>query len=227
MSKRDRDNNEFNVFGNIPGLKRAKGANGAPLNSTSNRFQQHRVTIEQTLGDQKDEWKPVEFKKPTRRTSNCFGCEYGMCQPDETQPALQGLWKLFSDNYGKEMSNDELAEVMHVYFDQEIRQPMLAQQHDCPDWTKEQILEHIEVHIMEPTINAGVQIQNMKYIERLLLNQIRLENKDGESKIDLKVLKAVIDTQKQIQTLYNSKPTRQLFYSDYLKLDDRRSNQKD
>jgi hypothetical protein len=54
-----------------------------------------------------------------------------------------------------------------------------------------------------------------------------LENDKGDTKLDLKVLKSLIDVQKQIQVLYNSKPTRQLFYSDYLKLDDRRANQRD
>jgi hypothetical protein len=174
-----------------------------------------------------DDWKPIQFKREKWSKTDCFGCEFGMCSPDDTQPALQGLWRLFSDNYGKEMCNDELAEMLHVFFTKEIREPMINQGHECPDWSKEAIVTHIEVHMLEPTVNAATQIQNLKLIERLLLQQIRLENDKGDTKLDLKVLKSLIDVQKQIQVLYNSKPTRQLFYSDYLKLDDRRANQRD
>ena len=64
--------------------------------------------------------------------------------------------------------------------------------------------------MIEPSISTGVQIRNLKYIERLLLNDIRLQNTDtGETKVDLKVLKAILDVQKQCQTLYNSKPNRE------------------
>ena len=135
---------------------------------------------------------------------------YGMHAPDDTMPALKGLWKIFSEHYGTEMSNEELSEVMNEYFNHEIRDPMRAQGHECPEWSPEQILQHIECHMIEPSISTGVQIRNLKYIERLLLNDVRLQNSDtGETKVDLKVLKAILDVQKKCQTLYNSKPNRE------------------
>lgn len=215
MSKRPSDDT-FGTFNDII---------NPPKKAKTDKFQQHRVTIEKTVGNPESEWKPIKFQRDTWSKDTCFGCEFGMCSPDETQPALKGLWKLFSDNYGKEMCNDELAGLMAVFFKGEIYDPMVKQGHSCPEWTKEQILTHIEVHMLEPTVNAATQIQNLKYIERLLFNQIRLGNDTGDTKLDLKVLKSLLDVQKQIQTLYNSKPTRQLFYSDYLKLDERRANQ--
>ena len=187
-----------------------------------------RVTIEQTVAHTEEEWKPAPMLPKKRHKSDCFGCEYGMTSPDENQPALKGLWKLFSENFGKEMTNENLAEMMHEYFEKEIRQPMLHQQHTCPEWPVVRILEHMEVHILEPTVNVANQIRNMKYVENLLFQQIKLENtKTKESKVDLKTLKAIIDVQKQIQALYNSKCTRQFGYSDMFKLDDRRSTQND
>ena len=210
--------------------KRKGGPSAFPsLPSQKQAFRQQRVTIESTVAAQEVEWKKVPLRPPKRRrTVECFGCAFGMHAPDDTMPALKGLWKIFSEHFGTEMSNEELSEVMSEYFVHEIRDPMRAQGHDCPDWEPEQILQHIEVHMIEPSISTGVQIRNLKYIERLLLNDIRLQNSDtGETKVDLKVLKAVIDIQKMTQTLYNSRPNRQLFYSDVLKLDDRRANQKD
>ena len=216
-------NNEFGVLSGLLGgqsQKRKRSQEGrAPLQS-------HRVTIEQTIAQQQDDWKPIPLRPPKRRKCDCFGCEYGMTNPDETQPALKGLWRMFSENFGKEMTNENLAAMMHEYFEQEIRQPMLSQGHECPEWPVEMVLEHIEVHILEPTVNTANQIRNMKFVENLLFKQIRLENTaNKETKVDLKTLKAVIDVQKQIQALYNAKCTRQLGYSDLFKLDDRRSNQ--
>ena len=213
-------NREFGLFNNLNkdprGVKRKRPA----MNS--------RVTIEQTVAQTEEEWKPAPLLPAKRRKSDCFGCEYGMTSPDENQPALKGLWKMFSENFGKEMTNENLAEMMHEYFQAEIRQPMLDQGHECPDWPVSMILAHIEVHILEPTVNVANQIRNMKYVENLLFKQIKLENtKTKESKLDLKTLKAIIDVQKQIQTLYNSKCTRQFGYSDLFKLDDRRSTQND
>jgi len=215
-------NKEFGLFAGLNSRKRKRDENDGrppPPGAT------HRVTIEQSI-PQEDEWKTVPFKPRKRNKSDCFGCEYGMTNPDETQPALKGLWKMFSENFGKEMTNENLAAMMHQYFREEIRIPMIQQGHDCPDWPIKMIIEHMEVHILEPTVNVANSIRNMKEIEHLLMKQIKMENKKtGESKVDLKVLKALLDVQKHSQTLYNAKCSRQFGYSDIFKLDDRRSNQ--
>lgn len=188
-----------------------------------------RVTIEQTFGgtgtgEAEDEWKPVAFKRPG--WEKCFGCEYGLAEPDESQPALQGLWDLFRDNFGREMPNATLAQLMHEFFEQHIRAPMLARGAACPEWSAEAVLEHIEVHLLCPAVTVGVQLQNIKYCERLMLQGLRLQHAgSGATKVDLKVLKSVLEVQKHIQSLYNAKPSKQLFYSSFLKLDDRRAHQ--
>ena len=215
---------EFGLFSGLAGTKR-KREGDAPQRPLPPPGTTHRVTIEQNI-PQEDEWKTVPFKPRKRRKADCFGCEYGMTNPDESQPALKALWKLFSENFGKEMTNENLAEMMHEFFVKEIRIPMIQQGHDCPDWPVEMIIEHMEVHILEPTVNVANSIRNMKEIESLLMKQIRMENKKtGESKVDLKVLKALLDVQKHSQTLYNAKCTRQFGYSDQFKLDDRRGTQ--
>jgi hypothetical protein len=190
--------------------------------------QSHKVTIEQTIEKKEDEWRPITFKAAKRCKANCFGCEYGMTNPDESEPALKGMWQLFTDNFGKQMSNENLAEMIHTFFEREIRKPMRAQGQACPPWTVEMILEHIEVHILEPTVTCANQIRNLKSIEQMLYDRIKLKDPHSEEyKVDYKALKGILDVQKQIQALYNSKNTRQLFYSDTLKLDERRANQKD
>lgn len=179
----------------------------------------HRVTIEQTFpeGEAQGGWKPVPFTRD--KWTSCFGCEYGLVRPDESQPALKGLWDLFRDNFCREMPSEALARLMKEYFDTEIRQPMLARGVECPDWTAEQIEIHIECHLMDPAVTAGVQLMNMKYVERQLLQEIRLRHEEsGDNKIDLKILKSLMELQKHTQSLYNAKPARQLFYSRFLKL---------
>ena len=186
------------------GCPPAKRPRPSPEGDGYNRS--HRVTIEQTIekADETDtEWKPVKFKAACAK-AECFGCEYGMVDPDESQPALKGLWQLFTDNFGKQMSNENLAELMHEFFEGEIRTPMLEQGEACPEWPVAMILEHIEEHIIEPTVTCANQIRALKHVERVLFDQIKLENAAGETKIDFKALKGVIDVQKQIQTLYLS-----------------------
>ena len=222
-------------FDTFAGLLGGGGDDDAPPPPSKRpRTGTHKVTIERTVGDPTAAaaaaWKPVEFKRePTWSRGRCFGCEYGYpgaTAPGDAQPALQGLWKLFKDNYGKEMGNNELAGLMHVFFVENIRDPMAAQGHTVT-WPVAMILEHIEVHMLEPTVNCGTAIQNLKCVERWLRDQVRLKNAQGQYKVDLKCLKALLDVQRQIQVLYNAKPTRQLFYSDYLKLDQRREHQRE
>ena len=190
--------------------------------------QSHKVTIEQTIEKDEEDWKPISFKRQKRSKTACFGCEYGMVTPDDSQPALKRLWRLFSDNFGKEMSNENLAAMMHAFFELEVRGPMLRQGTKCPAWSVDMILEHIEVHVLEPTVTCANQIRNLKHIEQMLFNQLKLMNaQTQEVKVDYKALKGILDVQKQIQVLYNSKNTRQLFYSDMLNLDERRANQKE
>jgi hypothetical protein len=210
-------NGNMGLFQDIArGLKR-------PRPDATNRFQNHKLTIEQTIEkDESSEWKTIPLPKKKRKKT-CFGCEYGLVDPDETNPALKGLAKLFSENFGK-TSNACLASMMRAFWVHEIQKPMKEQGETIEDWTEEEILEHIETHIVEPTIINVNQIRNLQKIEEILVSQVTLENTEGNKKIDLKVLKGVLDVQKQIQSLLNAKCTRQLLYSNTFKLDESRKN---
>jgi hypothetical protein len=209
--------------GTAPPPKRARTDKTAPRPS--------RVTIEQTFAADDDSsadgaWKPVGLQRKAWTPDSCFGCEYGLSTPDETQPGLRGLWDLFRDSFAREMPNECLAELMHEYFEAHIRQPTLARGGTCPEWPAKRILEHIEVHLLCPAVTLGVQLQNMKFVERLILQELRVQHTStGDRKVDLKVLKSLVELQRHIQTLYNAKPARQIFYSQFLKLDDQRGNQ--
>ena len=210
-------NGHIGLFNDIArGLKR-------PRPDSKNRFQNHKLTIEQTIEqDDSSEWKAIPLPKK-KRHKLCFGCEYGLVDPDESNPALKGLAKLFSENFGK-TSNECLASMMRAFWVHEIQNPMEEQGETIENWSKEEILEHIETHIVEPTIINVNQIRHLQQIEDILLAQITLENTNGVHKIDLKVLKGVLDVQKQIQSLLNAKCTRQLLYSNTFKLDESRKN---
>ena len=193
-----------------------------------------RVTIEQSVGggppDPASLWRPVTFEhtlRPSWTKEKCFGCQYGMVDfSDSSQPALRGLWELFRENYGSEMTNRQIAKLMSSYHEEYIRKPMIEQGHAIPKWTAEQVLEHIEVHILEPTVHASTSIQELKQIARWLRDQVRVRHIDnGTMRVDLKVVRSLLDVEKQIQLLYSARPSKQLFYSDRFKLDERRANQ--
>lgn len=238
-SAADASASDFNTFaellegtGRAPRRKpAAPGTGAAPVAGT------HRVTIERTVGGGTTAaaaaaaaWKPVTFaRRPNWSQATCFGCEYGYpgeTAPANAHPALRGFWKLLADNYGKEMGDDELARVLHVFFTENIQAPM-AREGIHVSFPPAMILEHLHVHMLEPTVNCGTAIRNLRCVERWLRDQVRVKNAQGEYRVDLKSLKALLDTQRQIQMLYNAKPSRQLFYSDALKLDRRREHQRD
>ena len=206
---------------NTNGIPPKKNGTTANILHSAPPGSMHRVTIEQSVGGVDKEWTPVPFKGDEVDTSTCFGCTYGMCQPNEEQPTLKGLWQLFRDNYGV-MVNREIAKLMHEYFKAEIQKPMQEAGHDV-SWSVDEIVRHIEVHMLEPTVNASTAIQNFRKIARWLRNEVRVKNRRGTKKVNLKVLRSLIEVENLIQRLYAGKNTKQLFYSDYFKLDDRRA----
>jgi len=233
MSKRPHDDLDAFV-----GLLGAPGGGGGdakrPCHAAPVAGSTSRVTIERTVGGEPEKpilWRPVSFGHDDVSSGHrwvretCFGCAYGMPEADDSQPALKGLWQLFKDNY-QHMCNQEVAKLMHSFYEEEIRQPMLAQGKECPPWTPQQIVEHIELHTLEPTIHASTSIQELKKIAKWLRDQVRVKHvSNGALRVDLKVLRSLLEVEKQVQALYSTKCTRQLFYSEYLKLDERRQHQ--
>ena len=52
-----------------------------------------------------------------------------------------------------------------------------------------------------------------------------MKNSKGVMRVDLKSLRSLIEVENTISRLYASKSSKQLFYSDYFKLDERRAHQ--
>lgn len=218
-------NTNMDLFGEFAyaGAPPQKGSRnllaGAPAGST------HRLTIEQSVGGANEtQWKAVPFNDVPALfdTTPCFGCTYGSCSPGADQPALKGLWTIFRENHGG-MKNSELARLIAEYFKREIQQPMAEQGREV-SWTKEEILTHIEEHMLEPVVAAGTAIQNFRQIARWLRGQVRVENDKGEKKVDLKALRSLIEVEKMIASIYAGKQSSHLFYSRYMKLDQDRAN---
>ena len=235
--KRKRDNNggnkqskkhksPFDAFRDL--FPNAPMATGMPPPGTNTK-----LTIENTVGGTfpklPADWKPVQFDCPkadAKPMKACFGCEYGLANPSDDMPALVNLWRIFTDNYGKEMSNAQLSELMHEYWVEEIQKPMKEQGTDLPDWSAEDIQLHIEQHMIEPTVHASTSIRQLKRIAALLRDQVQIKHKkSGETKVNLKVLRSLLQVEQEIRSLYNSRCTKQLFYSQRLKLDDQRAHQ--
>jgi hypothetical protein len=189
-------------------------ANGLPAGG-------RRVTIEQAPAAVK--WRAVAFARSDgSNVDTCFGCMYGGAGVKDNV-TLNGLHLLFTDNFGV-VSNAALASLMSEYYTQHV----VTTLQNAPPWPVAAIIEHIEQHMIEPTVVACTAIQNLREIERMLLDEIRLvdDGKDGkEKKIDHKTLKSLLDVQRQIMAWFNSRPTKQLFYDETLSLDKRREHQ--
>ena len=186
-----------------------------------------KLTIENTVVPTSvaTDWKPVKFPVAGNVDHGvCFGCEYGFASPSDDQPTMVAFFKIFQDNFGR-MSNIELARLMHDYWTEEIQKPMREQGHDVADWSPQQIVVHITQHMLEPCVHTSTSIQELKAISAMLRDQVQSENKiTGEKRVTLKVLRSLLQVEQELRALYSSKCSRMLFYSDRLKLDDKRAH---
>lgn len=82
----------------------------------------------------------------------CFACRYarhkdaafdavGAWNCDDVRDAYSDMTRLISDNYGREISNEELVNMVWEFYEREIR--ALA---DYGEWSKECIFQHIVYH---------------------------------------------------------------------------------
>ena len=219
QKKRKRDPAALSTFANLfpkrpcvmPGLR--------PTNT--------KLTIENTVaGPSANDWKPVKFEKSRGDNvdDRCFGCEFGFASPSENQPTMVAFFKIFQDNFGQ-MSNVQLAKLMREFWTEEIQKPMQEQGVDVPDWTVEQIVVHITQHMLEPCVHASTSIQELKVISAMLRDEVQSEHKvSGQKRVNLKVVRALLQVEQELRSLYSGKCSRMLFYSDRLKLDDKRAH---
>lgn len=169
-----------------------------------------------------EEWVPVSFEDSVQKRDfgkqQCWACLYGhLIEDQEKHPAHYGLFQLLSKYYGR-MANDELFLSMHRYHERFIRQPMVDDGEDCPEWPVAVIKEHCLEHMNDPAIEFGEQLKAHKAIKRFLLDKVSIRNTSGEIKHDLKVVEKVLAVSKAIRDLHNCKPEKCLFHDRVLKI---------
>jgi len=186
-------------------------------------FRARRVTIEEAVATEA-EWKTIPFSNADGRSSQCWGCQYGPPRANKRQfPSLTALWDLFADNFSI-MSVDELSALMHEFFVAEIKTKMEEQGCACPDWPVDDIRTHLTEHMICPTVSLASSIRSAREIERLLLQEIVMkETHTGETKVNQKTTKLLVQVQAHLQSLFNQKPQSQAFYDHRLRLAEKRS----
>ena len=123
------------------------------------------------------------------------------------------------------MSNRKLAELMHGFWCAEIRDPMRKEGIQVEEWSVQSIERHITKHMIEPCVHVATTIRQFKTIAHMLREDLQEKNKEtGKKRVNLKVLRALLQVEDQLRQLYLSKTSRMLFYSSRLKLDDNRAN---
>lgn len=108
-------------------------------------------------------------------TGVCFACRYtqnkstidravGCWNKDDLADAFSEMQRLIQENYGKGVSNEELVDMVHEFYETEIR--ALSSDDLFAPWTKESIYQHIVYHSNE----EAVQLQEC---ENILYSQIQ------------------------------------------------------
>jgi len=102
----------------------------------------------------------------------CFACRFAKRKDETADPfnggevsdAYDDMMRLVEENYGKGVSNPELVELVHAYYEREIR-PL----GNFPEWTKRTIARHFLVHtndedvlMQEATAMLYSQIQSVR-----------------------------------------------------------------
>jgi len=87
------------------------------------------------------------------------------------------------------------------------------------EWPIPVIKEHILTHMNDPAIEMGEQIKTHKHLIKMLKNKVTIKNPStGEMKHDLKVIEKIIQLNKAVREIYNSKPEKSLFHDRNLKI---------
>lgn len=107
--------------------------------------------------------------------SSCFACRYartadqmahasGTWHADDVRDAYSDMTALIAENYGRGVSNKELVNMVHEFYEREIRSL-----HDYGVWSKKSILRHIlyhsnddDVHLQESGAILYAQIQALR-----------------------------------------------------------------
>ena len=85
----------------------------------------------------------------------CFACRFAKRKDESADPfnggevsdAYDDMMRLVDENYGKGVSNPELVELVHAYYEREIR-PL----GNFPEWTRRSIARHFLVHVNDEDV---------------------------------------------------------------------------
>jgi hypothetical protein len=136
-------------------------------------------------GPERNEPGQRSRRKSQSQRDFCWGCYYGMeGETDSTRVRdMVTLWRTEVNN----MHPEKLAETLYIYFENEIRQPMLDRGQVCEKWSKAMIHRHFWEHHWDPTtVKRKIERRFMRMFDFLSADTRTTNAKTGEMVVDLK-----------------------------------------
>jgi hypothetical protein len=147
--------------------------------------------------------------------AGCWGCKYGASRHDgeSANAQVNALVRLIRDNHGR-MANIELARIVHLHHENEIRQPALSAGDPCSEWPVRAVLAHLRHHTLDPSIVQAESIRALRGIMRMLKRRTMETDLDtGTERVDARNVELLLKTVKGISDLYARKSEGLLFGS--------------
>ncbi len=150
----------------------------------------------------------------------CFGCMWGHRQFDRVASTkLNRLAEIF-DGHFLTSEPRELAHLIHLYYQAEIYLPGSKGGKRFPEWTEDQILIHIEEHILEPRVFVAKSIRKCIKVQRAL--EMFFFEEDEETRrrtFNEKAMKLWLTFNKRQMDLHNCDCKHMFGYSESMKID--------
>jgi len=156
-------------------------------------------------------------REKTRRgvvAEQCFKCMYGNERYDSVyaEPLAQ-LCKLMEQEIGRRDLR-AVSRTVHLYFKNAIYLPMLKAGRYVPMWRTRSIYEHLTEHETEPRVQLYRQIKTLNTLQSVLIDK-----QTGEVKVNVPVVRALVDIIKTSNQLQSVDPKKMLFYNDKASID--------
>ena len=153
-------------------------------------------------------------------TNLCFGCMWGHRQFDRVASTkLNRLAEIF-DGHFLTSEPRELAHLIHLYYQAEIYLPGSKGGKRFPEWTEDQILIHIEEHILEPRVFVAKSIRKCIKVQRALEMFFFEEDEETHRRtFNEKAMKLWLTFNKRQMDLHNSDCKHMFGYSESMKID--------
>ncbi len=189
-------------------LSSEDGKNATAVNRDHRRSDNDNLSC--ISGDENDEFemvvgKNVQINNTAKQEDFCFFCEH-MHQKDiiDTEP-IQKLCRAFSDNYGN-TDNVKFAKLIHNLYKELIYTPHQHTTTPIPMWRTKTILAHIEDHTEEPKNYIIESLKKYKNLGKTLNKMVfSVDENSGTPMVNIKTIKAMIDVDKIMCSLYAQK----------------------